>query len=65
MNQGQPFLSDIQDLRSRARQDMDKGAVTSTYGLDLQAAIGVLNRVLASELVCVLRYSDTTSWRRV
>jgi bacterioferritin len=56
MNQGQPFSSDIQDLRSRARQDMDKGAVTSAYGLDLQAAIGVLNRVLASELVCVLRY---------
>jgi bacterioferritin len=52
----QPFVSDIQDLRNRARQDMDKGPVTSAYSLDVQAAIDVLNRVLASELVCVLRY---------
>lgn len=51
-----PFLSDIEELRRRARQDMDKGAVTSTYGRDLGRAIDILNRVLASELVCVLRY---------
>ncbi len=56
MNESQPFLSDIQELRRRARLDMERGAVTSTYGLDLQKAIDVLNRVLASELVCVLRY---------
>jgi bacterioferritin len=35
---------------------MDKGAVTSTYGRDLDQAIGILNKVLASEIVCVLRY---------
>jgi bacterioferritin len=51
-----PFLTDIEELRRRARQDMDKGAVTSTYGRDLDQAIGILNNVLASELVCVLRY---------
>lgn len=56
MNADQPFLSDIEELRRQARQDMEKGAVTSAYGLDLQQAIGVLNRVLASEIVCVLRY---------
>jgi bacterioferritin len=52
----QPFLSDIEELRRRAREDMGKGAVTSTYGRDLEQAISVLNRVLASEIVCVLRY---------
>jgi bacterioferritin len=53
---GKPFLTDIQELRRRARQDMDKGAVTSSYGRDLDQAIGILNKVLASEIVCVLRY---------
>jgi bacterioferritin len=51
-----PFLSDIAEPRRRAREDMDKGAVTSTYGRDLEQAISILNKVLASELVCVLRY---------
>jgi bacterioferritin len=35
---------------------MDKGAVTASYGRDLDQAIGILNKVLASEIVCVLRY---------
>jgi bacterioferritin len=52
----EPFLSDIEELRRRAREDMARGAVTSSYGLDIDQAIDVLNRVLASEIVCVLRY---------
>jgi len=51
-----PFLSDIEELRRRARQDMERGAVTSAYGRDLKQALDVLNKVLASEIVCVLRY---------
>ncbi len=51
-----PFLSDIEELRRRAMQDMEQGAVTSAYALDLTQAISVLNRVLASEIVCVMRY---------
>ncbi len=35
---------------------MNKGAITSSYGLDLDQAINILNKVLASEIVCVLRY---------
>ena len=54
--QDMPFLTDIEELRRRAREDMDMGAVTSTYGRDLDQAISILNKVLASELVCVLRY---------
>jgi bacterioferritin len=35
---------------------MEQGAVTPAYGLDITQAISILNRVLASEIVCVLRY---------
>lgn len=51
-----PFLTDIQELRRRAWEDMKSGAITPSYALDRTQAITVLNRVLASEIVCVLRY---------
>jgi bacterioferritin len=35
---------------------MDRGAITASYALDLTQAVDILNKVLASELVCVLRY---------
>jgi bacterioferritin len=54
--QEKPFLTDIQELRRRARQHMEQGAVTSSYLADRQAVIRILNEVLATELVCVLRY---------
>jgi bacterioferritin len=50
------FLSDVQTLRERARQHIDQGPITDTYGADLQRVISVLNEALATELVCVLRY---------
>jgi bacterioferritin len=53
-----PFLSDIEQLRRSAQEDIDKGAVTSAYGLDSSQVVDVLNRVLASEIVCVLRYKS-------
>jgi bacterioferritin len=52
----QPFLSDIQELRRRARQHIEKGAVTNSYEGDLETVWRVLNQALATELVCVLRY---------
>jgi bacterioferritin len=52
----QPFLSDIQQLRQRAAADMRAGAVTPGYKLDINRAVDLLNKVLASEIVCVLRY---------
>lgn len=51
-----PFLTDIQELRRRAREHMEQGAVTSGYKADRQAVIRILNEVLATEIVCVLRY---------
>ena len=53
----QPFLSDVQELRRRARQHIEKGAVTQDYGLDPKQAIELLQGALATEIVCVLRYT--------
>ncbi|MBS0331823.1 MAG: bacterioferritin [Proteobacteria bacterium] len=53
-----PFLSDVKTLRARAREHMECGAVTAAYGGDVQAAIELLQTVLATELVCVLRYTQ-------
>lgn len=51
-----PFLSDVQELRRRAREHMDQGAVTTGYTGDRETVIRILNEVLATEIVCVLRY---------
>lgn len=52
----QPFLTDIQTLRKRAREHMEKGAVTPGYAADRDTVIKLLNEALATETVCVLRY---------
>src|ERR1700684_1375306 len=53
----QPFLTDVQELRKRARANIDKGAVTPAYQGDVQQTIDILQSVLATEIVCVLRYT--------
>jgi len=50
------FLSDIETLRRKAREHIEQGPVTDSYGADRERVIAVLNEVLATELVCVLRY---------
>ena len=52
-----PFLSDVKTLRERARQHLSRGAVTSTYSGDVSKTIDLLQNVLATEIVCVLRYT--------
>ena len=49
-------LSDIPTLRQRARQHVEKGAVTPSYTADRETVLRLLNEALATELVCVLRY---------
>ena len=51
-----PFVTDIQELRRRAREHMEMGAVTNGYTADRETVIRILNEVLATEIVCVLRY---------
>ncbi len=53
----QPFLTDVQELRTRARKSLDKGAVTDAYQGDVKQTIEILQAVLATEIVCVLRYT--------
>lgn len=53
----QPFLTDVQELRSRARASIKDGAVTPAYHGDIKQTIEILQSVLATEIVCVLRYT--------
>lgn len=50
------FLTDIQTLRQRAREHIERGAVTPGYSANRETVIRLLNEALATELVCVLRY---------
>src|SRR5204862_8031826 len=56
MQPDQPFLADVKEIRRRARQHMEKGAVTEGYKADIQTVLRLLNEALATEIVCVLRY---------
>jgi bacterioferritin len=50
------FLTDIKELRRRARSHIEQGAVTAAYRGDRETILRLLNEALATELVCVLRY---------
>lgn len=52
----QPFVTDVKKIRERARTAIDQGAVTPGYKGDHQQVVKVLNEVLATEIVCALRY---------
>jgi bacterioferritin len=49
-------ISDVKELRRRARQHIERGAVTEGYRGDLATVLRMLNEALATEIVCVLRY---------
>src|ERR1700735_3842998 len=57
MKNQQPFLTDVKTLRERARADIENGPVTPTYEGDVKQTIDILQTVLATEIVCVLRYT--------
>lgn len=52
-----PFITDVTELRARARKSIEQGAVTHNYEGDVNQAIEILQSVLATEIVCVLRYT--------
>src|ERR1700728_581311 len=52
-----PFLTDVKTLRDRARKHIATGGLTFTYKGDVKKAIDILQAVLATEIVCVLRYT--------
>ncbi|WP_163784498.1 ferritin-like domain-containing protein [Myxococcus vastator] len=53
----QPFLTDITEIRRRAREHLEEGAITEDYEGDVNTTIKLLNDALATEIVCVLRYT--------
>ena len=50
------FLTDVNEIRRRARKHIEEGAVTEGYAADRETVIKLLNEALATEIVCVLRY---------
>jgi bacterioferritin len=50
------LVTDLQLLRTRAREHLDDGAVTAGYTADRETVLKMLNDSLATELICVLRY---------
>ncbi|MBL8699807.1 MAG: bacterioferritin [Alphaproteobacteria bacterium] len=51
-----PFLTDIKTIRDRARERIERGAVTEGYDADRRLVLELLNDALSTEIVCVLRY---------
>lgn len=52
------FKTDLEAIRQRARDHMLDGAVTGAYLADRTQVIEVLQEVLATEIVCTLRYKN-------
>jgi bacterioferritin len=50
-------LTDVKTLRDRARKNIGEGGVSFTYKGNVDKAIEILQTVLATEIVCVLRYT--------
>ncbi|HVJ40627.1 MAG TPA: ferritin-like domain-containing protein [Dongiaceae bacterium] len=50
------FVADMEKIRDRARQHIADGAVTAANKTNSDEVVKVLNEVLATELVCNLRY---------
>jgi bacterioferritin len=52
------FTTDITAIRKRAREKMEDGPVTESYGdKKPEDVIAVLNEVVATEIVCWMRYT--------
>jgi bacterioferritin len=54
----QPFRIDLESIKRKARDHLSAGAVTENYRADREAVIKVLNDLLATEIVCNLRYRN-------
>ncbi|MFB7665889.1 bacterioferritin [Kitasatospora sp. NPDC056138] len=50
------FLTDVHELRAKARAEIMNGPVTDAYHADLPRVVELLNTALATEIVCTLRY---------
>ena len=52
------FAINITKIRDQARQHLKQGPVTQFNTMDVNRVITVLNEVVATEMVCYLRYTQ-------
>jgi bacterioferritin len=52
------FVIDVTRIRDEARQHLKQGPVTPSNTTDIDQVITVLNQVVATEMVCYLRYTQ-------
>jgi len=52
------FAIDVTRIRDQARQHLTQGPVMPSNTMDTERVIAVLNQVVASEMVCYLRYTQ-------
>lgn len=52
----QDLNTQLEHIRGAARKGIHLGAITESYSLDIDEACAKLNRALATEVLCVLRY---------
>ena len=50
------FVTDMKEIRRKARQHLSAGAVTPNYQGKVEDTIAILNHAVATEIVCILRY---------
>jgi bacterioferritin len=55
---GIDFAIDVTRIRDEARQHLKQGPVTPSNTTDVDRVITVLNQVVATEMVCYLRYTQ-------
>jgi len=55
MNAGS-FLADMKEIRRKAREHLNEGAVTQNYKGKIENSIALLNHAVATEIICILRY---------
>jgi bacterioferritin len=52
------FEIDVTAIRNDARKKMSEGAVTTGNTGNVEELIGILNEIVATEMVCVMRYTQ-------
>lgn len=52
------FVLDIETIRNHARQHIEEGPVTADYQANKETILKILDTSLATEWICVLRYSQ-------
>jgi bacterioferritin len=52
------FAIDVAQIRDQAQRHIEQGAVTPSNTKDVERVIAVLNQVVATEMVCYLRYTQ-------